>query len=152
MTKRWSPEWILIIALALFKLIIHLLTNTNYELHRDAYLYLAQGDHLDWSFLSVPPTIAVIGNITRFLFGDSVFSIRLFPAIVGAVSVVIIGLIIQNLGGKIWAILLGCTAFIVSPAFLRSNTLFQPVTFDQFYWLVTTYFILKLIQTQNPKF
>jgi hypothetical protein len=52
MNKRLSHEWILIIALALFKLAIHFLTNTNYELHRDAYLYLAQGDHLDWSFLS----------------------------------------------------------------------------------------------------
>ncbi len=152
MTKRLSPEWILIIALALFKLIVHFLTNTNYELHRDAYLYLAQGDHLDWSFLSVPPTTAIIGNITRFLFGDSVFSIRLFPAIVGAVSVVIIGMIIKNLGGKIWAILLGCSAFILSLAFLRSNTLFQPVSFDEFYWLLSTYFIVKLLQTQNPKF
>ncbi|MDZ7333292.1 MAG: glycosyltransferase family 39 protein [candidate division KSB1 bacterium] len=152
MSKKLSSEWFLILALAFLKLIIHFITNTNYELHRDAYLYLAQGDHLDWSFLSVPPTTAVIGNITRFLFGDSVFSIRLFPAIIGAVSVIMIGLIIRNLGGKIWAILLGCTAFIVSPAFLRSNTLFQPVAFDAFYWLLSTYFILKLIQTQNPKF
>ena len=45
------------------------------------------------------------------------------------------------MGGKTWAILLGCSAFILSPAFLRSNTLFQPVAFNQFYWLVSTYFI-----------
>lgn len=152
MQKKLSNEWILIISLALIKLIIHFLTNTNYELHRDAYLYLAQGDHLDWSFLSVPPTTAILGNIARFLFGDSVFAIRLFPAIAGAVSVIIIGLIIRNLGGKIWAILLGCSAFILSLAFLRSNTLLQPVSFDEFYWLLSTYFIAKLLQTQNPKF
>lgn len=152
MSTKISTEWLLILTLATLKLTIHILTNTNYELHRDAYLYLAQGDHLDWSFLSVPPTTAIIGNITRFLFGDSVFSIRLFPAVIGAVSVVIIGLIIKNLGGKIWAILIGCSAFIVSLAFLRSNTLFQPVSFDEFYWLLSTYFILKLLQTQNPKF
>ncbi len=152
MQKKLSNQWILIIALALLKLIIHFLTNTNYELHRDAFLYLALGDHLDWGFMSVPPTIAVLGNITRFFFGDSVFSIRLFPALIGATSVVMIGLIIRNLGGKTWAILLGCSAFILSPAFLRSNTLFQPVSFNQFYWLLTTYFIIKLVQTKNPKF
>ncbi len=61
-------------------------------------------------------------------------------------------MIIKKLGGKIWAILIGCTAFIVSLAFLRSNTLFQPVSFDEFYWLLSTYFIVKLVQTQNPKF
>jgi len=152
MHKKLSKEWLLIISLALIKLTIHFLTNTNYELHRDAFLYLALGDHLDWGFMSVPPTIAVLGNITRFLFGDSVFSIRLFPALVGAVSVVMIGLIIKNLGGKTWAILLGCSAFILSPAFLRSNTLFQPVAFNQFYWLLTTYFFIKLLKTHNPKF
>lgn len=85
----------LILALATLKLTIQFLTNTDYELHRDAYLYLAQGNHPDWSFLSVPPTTAVIGNITRSLFGDSVFSVRLFPTIIGAVSVVMIGLIIK---------------------------------------------------------
>ncbi|UCE05460.1 MAG: glycosyltransferase family 39 protein [bacterium] len=152
MNKRISKEWILIIALAFFKLLLHFFTNTNYELHRDAFLYLALGDYLDWGFMSVPPTIAVLGNITRFLFGDSVFSIRLFPALIGTASVVIIGLIIRNMGGKTWAILLGCSAFILSPAFLRSNTLFQPVSFNQFYWLLTTYFIVKLVQTKNPQF
>ena len=134
MQKKLSTIWILIISLSLIKLIFHFLTNTNYELHRDAFLYLALGDHLDWSFMSVPPVIAVLGNITRFLFGDSVFSIRLFPALIGAVAIVIIGMIIRNLGGKTWAILLGCSAFILSPAFLRSNTLFQPVSFNQFFF------------------
>jgi len=152
MRLKFSKEWILIIILALFKLILHFLTNTNYELHRDAFLYLALGDHLDWGFMSVPPTIAVLGNVTRFLFGDSVFAIRIFPAICGSASIVIIGMIIRNLGGKTWAILLGCSAFIVSPAFLRSNTLFQPVAFNQFYWLLSTYFIVKLLQSKNPKF
>lgn len=85
----------LILTLATLKLTILFLTNTNYELHRDAHLYLAPGDYLDWSVLSEPPTTAVIGNITRSLFGDSVFSVRLFPTIIGAVSVVMIGLIIK---------------------------------------------------------
>ena len=152
MLKKLSKEWILIFTLALFKLIVHFLTNTNYELHRDAFLYLALGDHLDWGFMSVPPTIAVLGNVTRFLFGDSVFSIRIFPALIGAASVIMIGLIIRNFSGKTWAILLGCSAFILSPAFLRSNTLFQPVSFNQFYWLLTTYLVVKLVQTKNPKF
>lgn len=152
MHKKLSKTWFLIGSLALIKLIIHFLTNSNYELQRDAFLYLALGDHLDWGFMSVPPTIAVLGNVTRFLFGDSVFSIRLLPAFIGALSVIIIGLIVRNLGGKAWAILLGCSAFILSPAFLRSNTLFQPVSFNQFYWLLSTLFIIKLLKTKNPKF
>jgi hypothetical protein len=147
-----AKEWVLLIIFTVIKLLIHFLTNTNYELHRDAFLYLALGDHPDFGYMSVPPSIAVFANITRFLFGDSVFSIRLFPALIGAASIVIIGLIVKELGGKTWAVLIAASAFIVSPSFLRSNTLFQPVSFNQFYWLLTGYFIVKLVQTKNPKF
>ncbi|MCA9742112.1 MAG: glycosyltransferase family 39 protein [Deferribacteres bacterium] len=147
-----SPEWQLIWLLAAVKLALHFLTNTNYGLQRDAFLYLALSDHLDWGFLSVPPLIAVIGKVTTSLFGDSVFAVRFFPAIVGSVSVMLIGQLVRNLGGKKWAIGLACTAFILSPAFLRSNTLFQPVSFNQFFWLLTVFLVMKMVQTQTPKY
>jgi 4-amino-4-deoxy-L-arabinose transferase-like glycosyltransferase len=147
-----SPEWLLIIALAIFKLMIHFLTNTNYELHRDAYLYLALADHPDWGYVSVPPFVAMLGRFTMSVFGDSVFAIRLFPALVGAASIIVIALIVKELGGKMWTLAIAGLAFILSPAFLRSNTLFQPVSFDQFFWLLSGYIAVKLVQTQNPKY
>lgn len=149
---RLTPEWRLILGLAFVKLVLHFFTNTNYGLHRDAFLYLALGDHLDFGYMAVPPLIAFFAKITVTVFGDSVFAIRLFPALIGAASVVIIGKIVRLLGGRKWAILVACTAFIVSPAFLRSNTLFQPVSFNQFFWLVAVYFTIKLVQTKNLKF
>ncbi|MFZ5519534.1 MAG: glycosyltransferase family 39 protein [Candidatus Zhuqueibacterota bacterium] len=152
MAKRLSPEWAAILLLALFKFLLHVLLPANYELHRDTYLYLAQGAHLDWSFLSVPPVTAMLGNIARFFLGDSAFAVQFFPALAGALSVVVVGMIIRSLSGKIWAIVLGCSAFILSVAFLRSNALFQPVAFDEFFWLLSTYFMVKMLQTQHPKF
>ncbi|MEZ4765351.1 MAG: hypothetical protein R3C26_19855 [Calditrichia bacterium] len=38
--------WLLIAGLAAFKLLLHLLTNTNYEFHRDELLYWALSNHL----------------------------------------------------------------------------------------------------------
>ncbi len=63
-TIRVSTEGLLIIGLALLKLAIHFLTNTNYELHRDTYLYLALADHPDWGYVSVPPLTPMIGKLT----------------------------------------------------------------------------------------
>ncbi|MEZ4765352.1 MAG: phospholipid carrier-dependent glycosyltransferase [Calditrichia bacterium] len=42
---------------------------------------------------------------------------RLLPALFGAASVAIIGLLVREFGGKAWAIVLASAAFIVSPAF-----------------------------------
>ena len=147
-----SGDWLLIAALAAFKLALHFFTNTNYELHRDAFLYLAFADHLDWGYLSVPPSIAVFAKLTFFLFGDSVFAVRLFPALIGVASIIVIGMLVREFGGRKWALLFAGLAFILSPAFLRTNTLFQPVAFNQFYWLLSAYFIARMIKTQAPKY
>jgi hypothetical protein len=149
---KFSPEWMIIIALALFKLALHFLTNANYELHRDVYLYLALADHPDWGYISVPPFTPMLGKLAMILLGGSAFAIGFFPALVGAASVIVIALIVKELGGKTWAIALASLAFILSPSFLRSNTFLMPVPFDQFAWLLSGYFIVKLVQTQNTKY
>lgn len=68
MKKTRSKEWLLIIGLAVFKLVLHLVTNTNYELHRDVLLYYSLGEHLDWGFVSVPPVTPLISKISFFPF------------------------------------------------------------------------------------
>jgi len=139
-----STEWLLILALAIFKLALHFLTNANYELHRDIYLYLALADYPDWGYITVPPFTPMIGKLAMALFGDSAFAIGFFPALIGAISVIAIALVVKELGGKAWAVVLACAAFILSPSFLRSNTFLMPVPFDQFAWLLSGYFIVKL--------
>ena len=150
--KKLSTEWIIIIGFIITKLTIHFLTNTNYGLHRDALLYYSLGENLAWGYVSVPPLIAIFSSISTFLFGNTVFAIRFFPAITGGLSVIFIAKIVKELKGSNLAIIIALIAFIVSPAFLRSNTLFQPVSFNQFFWLLSGYFVTKLIHTQNPKF
>ena len=67
MKIKITKEWQVIIGLTLIKLLIHFLTNTNYELQRDAYLYYSLGEHLDWGFASVPPLIGVMSKISTFI-------------------------------------------------------------------------------------
>ncbi len=150
--KNYIPSyWQLAIIFSLIKLLIHFITNTNYELHRDAYLYYAMSEHLSWGYHAVPPFIALIGKISTVLFGQSVFGLRFFPAVIGAANLIVIAYIIKLLDGKKLALTLASLAFILSPVFLHVNTLFQPVAFNQFFWLFASYLILRLIKEQNPK-
>ncbi len=147
--KLWH-KWNILIVLSLAKLLIHLLTNTNYNFHRDEYLYLTLGNHLSWGYMEVPPVIAVIAKMAH-LIGSSLFITRLFPAIIGCITVWLIGMMVEDLGSKKLAQALACLAFILSPEFLRSNTLFQPVSFNQFFWFLSAFFIVKIIKSQNLK-
>lgn len=146
-----STEWILILSFALLKLLFHFFTYDNFELHRDAYLYYAQSEHMAWGFVAVPPTAAVIGKAATLLFGNTVFGLRFFPALIGSVNLVIICLAVKQLGGKKIAIILASFAYLLSPAYLHTNALFQPVAFNHFYWLLSSYLILKMIIRNDPK-
>ena len=53
--------------LATIKLGLHWLGQQAYGLHRDEYLYLAEGDHLAWGFLEVPPLTPALGKLARLL-------------------------------------------------------------------------------------
>jgi hypothetical protein len=131
------------------KLAVHFSTNTIYELQRDAFMYIDLGNHLAWGYHSVPPSIAVFANISRFLMGDNTFAIRFFPAIIGVLSLLLIGIMVREAGGGKRAQFFALLAFLLSPAFLRSNSLFQPVSFDEFYWLLLAFLLFRLIRTDR---
>lgn len=150
--RKWEGEWYLILFFAFLKLLIHLLTYDNYELHRDAYLYYAQSEHLAWGYIATPPSIAFVGKIATSIFGNSQFGLRLLPALIGSASIVLIGMFVRQLGGRYYAIAIASLAFILSPAYLHTNALFQPVCFNHFYWILSAYLFFMLIKTGNPKF
>ena len=146
-----SSILILILAFALAKLLVHLFTFDNYGLHRDAYLYYALGEHLQWGFVAVPPSIALFSNVFTGLFGNTVFALRVVPAIIGALSVILVGLMVKEMGGKKIAISLASLAYLLGPAYLHGNTLFQPVSFNHFYWILSAYLILLMVRRKNTK-
>ncbi|MXV15886.1 ArnT family glycosyltransferase [Hufsiella ginkgonis] len=147
--RRNLKEARLILLFTCLKLVIHLAANSNFGFHRDELLYLALGDHLDWGFKEVPPFIAFISWLSGHLFGDSVFASRLIPSIAGAFIVYLTGLMVVHMGGKRFAVSAACIGVILSPAFLASQYLLQPVVFDQLFWTLAAYFMVKYIQTKK---
>lgn len=135
----------------LAKLMIHFFTNTNYGLHRDEYLYLDQGNHLGLGFMEIPPLLPIFSKIIGWM-GSSVFATRLFPALIGMVTIILAGKIVKQLDGGKWAIIFTCGGLLFSPAILGSNTLYQPVSFNQFFWLLSAYLLFQAIKTEQSRF
>lgn len=147
--KRNPKEIQLILFFTILKLAIHLLSNTHFGYHRDELLYMAMGDHLDWGYKEVPPFVAGISWLSSAIFGDSVFAIRIIPSIASALVVGLIGLLVLAMNGKNFSIFVACSAMIISPSFLASGYLLQPVAFDQFFWILSAFLMVKYIQTHK---
>ncbi len=147
--KLRSSDLIILCGLALAKLIIHLISSTTYEFHRDEFLYIAMGKHLAWGYLEVPPFIAGVAAFVRVLPGESLLTYRLLTATAGAGSVVLTGLLARELGGKRFAQVVAALSVLISPALLRSGTLFQPVVFEQFFWVVGMYLVVNIFNNAS---
>ncbi len=140
-----NKETLLMYVFGVIKLTLHFLTNTNYGLHRDEYLYFDQGKHLAWGYYEVSPLTPFIGRIAD-IFGGNVFAIRLFPALAGAIIVILSCKLVKNIGGGIWAIILTGLVLILTPSLYDSNTLFQPVAFNQLFWFLIAYSTVQIIR------
>jgi hypothetical protein len=149
--KRWIKEYRIILLFALAKLLIHLLTATNYGFQRDAYLYLAQSDHLAWGFFSTPPLVAFVTRIHTMIWGNSLLAVRLLPALIGTSILFLSGWLIKQLRGGAMAQVIGLSAILLSPACLRPAVLLQPVVFNHLFWLLTAVVMFRLIRKQEPR-
>ncbi|HSG82508.1 MAG TPA: glycosyltransferase family 39 protein [Gemmatimonadota bacterium] len=140
-------------ALVGLNLALHLATNAvgAYEFHRDAFLYMAMGEHLRLFAMDFPPFIAIVSRVTRGILGDSLFAIRLVPALFSTALVLIAALSARELGGGRFAQGLAALAVVANVLFLRSGNLFQPVVMDQFWWTLALFALLKLARTEEPR-
>lgn len=146
MTQRTA---LLLTFIALKFLLQYFLIIPGYDLHRDEYLHLDQGSHLAWGFVSVPPVTSWTAWIIHAL-GNGEWVVRFFPALFGALTILVVWKTVERLGGGLYACVLAgaCTLFSV---LLRLNQLFQPNSLDVLCWTALYYFLICFIQTQNRR-
>lgn len=102
--------------------------------------------------MEFPPLISLIRKIPYWLFDYSLVGVRLFATLAGVGILILCCLIAKELSGKSKAILLSGICILAFLPFYRNHTLFQPVAFDQLFWTLGFYFIIKFIDSQNKKF
>ncbi len=140
----------LLYILAFIKLVIpFFLQHSSYQPHRDEYLYLAEGSHMAWGYMEVPPMLSVFAWLTN-AFGGSMFWIKIWPAIFGALTFLLVGKIILSLGGKTFALILGWLPFMLD-GYMRLFFLFQPNFLEVFAWTMIGYSVIRYIQTEKNK-
>ena len=143
--------WAGLLSIAGIKLLLHLFVNTIYGFHRDELLYLALGRHPDWGYWSNPPIIGWLGWLLQQLAEGPLWLVRLLPTLAGCSLVLLAGAMTRELGGRRFAQALAALAVAVSPAYLRTSMLFQPVVFDILGWTVLCYLLIRYLNAQKRR-
>ena len=147
--KNNRALWLIII-LAIIKFALpFFLQDHSFQLHRDEYLYLMEGHHMSWGYMEVPPLLSVFAWLAN-LFGGSMFWVKLWPALFGALTFFLVARIIVSLGGKAFAIILGWLPFVLE-GYMRLFFLFMPNFLDVFFWTLIAFSIIRFSQTKENK-
>ena len=143
----------LLALLAGAKLLFHLGVNLwgGYEIFRDELYYLACADHLAWGYVDQPPLSVALLAAIRMVIGDSLFALRLVPALVGAALVWVTGLLTREMGGGRFAIVLSATATLVAGSALALSSIYSMNVFDLLLVALAMYSLARLVNTEEPR-
>ncbi len=152
--KKIPLPFLIIITFSAVRLLLHLYTNIfgGYGYFRDELYYIACSEHLDIGYVDHPPLSIFILWISRLIFGDSIFALRLLPAICAAALVFITGLITLKLNGGIPALLAALSAVVITPVSLGMHSIFSMNCFDWLLWCLAFYLIILLFSTGDNKY
>jgi hypothetical protein len=143
-------DFALLASLAAATLVLHLVTAARYGFNRDELAILEDARHLAWGYVAYPPLTPFFGRLALTLFGASLVGFRFFSAFVQAITVVLTGCMAKEMGGGRGAQVVAACASI--PFSLGVGALMQYTSFDYFAWVLTAYFVVRLLKTGDPRY
>ncbi|WP_205720255.1 ArnT family glycosyltransferase [Fodinibius halophilus] len=99
--------------------------------------------------MEFPPFIGLVGNLSYLLFDYSLMGMRLFPTLAGTAILVLCCYMAKEMGGKRWAVILAGLCVLAFLPYYRNHMLFQPVAFNQFFWVLGFFVLLKYLNTNK---
>ncbi len=150
-TSGGRSDLVILGLLALAKLAFHLGTSDGWGYFRDELYYIACSDRLAWGYVDHPPLSIALLWLTRRTLGDSLWAIRLLPAIAGAASVFVSGLIARELGGRRPAQILAALCTCFAPAFVAMSHFYSMNGFDVLFWSVLAWLAVRILLRERPR-
>ena len=140
----------LLLGLAGVACLVHILFNWRYGYFRDELYFAACGEHLAWGYVDQAPLIALIARVSRTLFGDSLASLRFFPALAAGATVWIGGAIARELGGGRFAQMLASVSALCAPIYLTFGNLLTMNAFEPLFWSLCALLAIRAIRLDRP--
>jgi hypothetical protein len=134
----------IVVYVALVRIVLYFFAGPHYGYFRDELYYLACGEHPAWGYVDQPPLIAWTAWLLRHTIGTSLWALRLLPALAGASTVILAGLLARELGGRRWAMFLASVAALMAPVLLAMSHLFTMNAFDPLLWTAIAYLVVRI--------
>ena len=137
---------------SILTIVIHLITNWmgGYGIFRDELYYIACANHPDIGYVDHPPLSIWLLSVWKFVFGDSLFSIRFLPALFSGLTTFIVGTLARDFGGERYSLVLSCLASMFAPILLVFFGIFNMNAFDVCLWALVFLVAQRISHSHQP--
>jgi 4-amino-4-deoxy-L-arabinose transferase-like glycosyltransferase len=135
------PAWC--VGAAVF--LVHLATAPYYGYFRDELYFIACSDHLAAGYVDFAPLAAWILKVNRVIFGDSLYALRWLVGFAHGGEVVLTGMLVRELGGKRFAVLLSALGVALAPVMIGNATRYSMNAFEPLFWMSAIYLLLRVM-------
>lgn len=144
--------WDLLLGLVAVKLAFHAVSNglLAWGYMTDELYFLDSADRLQWGYVDHPPLSIAVLALLRPLTGDSIFAIRILPALLGAATIVLTALLAREMGGRRTAQGIAALATLATPVVLVMSSYYSMNAFDEAIWPLATWLLLRLLNGGPP--
>lgn len=130
--------------------VFHIINAGKYGYQRDELYFISCARHLAFGYVDQPPLIALVARLALTVFGDSLYAIRLLPAIAAGVTVFITGRLARRLGGGIFAQGLAMLGIALTPFYLAVGNLLTMNAFEPLLWAGAAYLFTLADEENEP--
>ena len=130
--------------------IFHIINAGKYGYQRDELYFISCARHLAFGYVDQPPLIALVARVALTVFGDSLYAIRLLPALAAGVTVFITGRLARRLGGGLFAQTLAMLGIALTPFYLAVGNLLTMNAFEPLLWAGAAYLFTLADEENQP--
>lgn len=131
--------------LAAAALLVHFAFNERFGYFRDELYYAACGQHPAWGYVDHAPLAPWLAQISRMVLGNSLFALRLLPALASAAKIILAGWIAREVGGGKFAQFLASFAVLCAPVYLTFDNFFSMNSFEPVFWMACAAIVLRIL-------
>lgn len=133
-------------------LLIYLSTfNSSYGYFIDEFYYIACANNPALGYVDHPPLAPLLLTIFQFVFGTSIYAIRILPALAEAIAVFYTGILIKEIGGNKFGQFLGACSLAAMPVTLAFGGFYSMNAFEPLLAVLFLLFTARMIKNNNPK-
>jgi hypothetical protein len=136
-------------AFAIATFVLHFARAGAYGYQRDELYFISCARHLAFGYVDQPPLIALVTRFVLATFGDSLYALRLLPALAAAATVVLTGRLARRFGGDLWAQGVAMLGIGLSPFSLAIGNLLTMNAFEPLLWFGAAYLLAKAMETDR---